>query len=244
MGKIINNKEEMRPYWFLEDPIDFEYKYYILMAYLVKIKDNFNKKGFEKYFKNLLSIKRDLESFIKNTEFSQKTLAKMTEEDKDHFYNLLDKNLDLIDEIVKIAKNSVSTIDTFLEENNEFYEKYNSLVELESHCSRYNLWDQGFLVIRKKGEKTMRIFSWFFSIVKIAQKENVALLMTELLDPLCDTTKDVSKIKKFLKVNIKDYSDQYDCVLISDIIGEIDMEIGTELSKEKSIDMIMNRFKG
>ena len=89
----------------------------------------------------------------------------------------------------------------------------------------------------------MRIFTWFFSIVKISQKENVALLMTELLDPLCETTKDINKIRKFLKSNIKDFSTQYDCVLVAEICDDIDMEIGTELSKEKSIDMIMNRFK-
>jgi hypothetical protein len=233
----------MRPYWFLEDPIDLEHKYYVLMAYLMKIKENFNKPGFERYFKNLLSIKKDLESFIKNTEFSQKTLAKMTDEDKDHFYNMLDKNLDSIGEIEDIAKNSVITIEDFLEKNKEFYEKYNSLVEVESYCAKYNLWDQGFLIIRKKGEETMRIFTWFFSIVKISQKENVALLMTELLDPLCETTKDINKIRKFLKSNIKDFSTQYDCVLVAEICDDIDMEMGTELSKEKSIDMIMNRFK-
>jgi hypothetical protein len=233
----------MKPYWFLEDPIDLEYKYYVLMAYLMKIKDHFDKPGFEKYFKNILSIKRDLESFIKKTEFSQKTLAKMTEEEKEHFHNLLDKNLDVIGEVEEIAKNSLTTIDEFLEKNEEFYERYNSLVSVESYCSKYNLWDQGFLVIRKKGIKTMRIFTWFFSIVKISQKDNVALLMTEILDPLCESTKDIVKIKKFLKSNIRDFSDQYDCILVSEVSNNIDMEIGTELSKEKSIDLIMNKFK-
>lgn len=234
---------EAKPYWFLEDPIDLEHKYYMLMAYLVKTKDNFNKPGFERYFRNILSVRRDLESFVKKTGFSQKTLAKMTEDERDNFYNLLDKNLDLIGEIEEIAKNSLSTIDKFLEENTEFYEKYNSLVSIESHCSKYNLWDQGFLVIRKKGVKTMRIFTWFFSIVKISHKDNVALLMTELLDPLCESTKDINKIKRFLKSNIRDFSDQYDCILFSEVSRDIDMESGTDLSKEKSIDLIMNRFK-
>lgn len=235
---------EMKPYWFLEEPIDLEYKYYVLMAYLMKIKENFGKPGFERYFKNILSIKKDLESFDKSTEFTQKSLAKMTEEERDYFYTILDKNLDQIGEIEEIAKNSIRTIDNFLEENQGFYEKYNSLVNIESYCAKYNLWDQGFLVIRRKDEDTMRIFTWFFSIVKISQKENVALLMTELLDPLCETTKDITKIKKFLKSNIRDFSDQYDCVLVADVSNDVDMELGTELSKEKSIDMIMNRFKG
>jgi hypothetical protein len=235
---------EMKPYWFIESPVDFEHKYYILMAYLVKVKDSFNGKGFEKNFKNLLAIKRDLESFIKNTEFSQKTRAKMTEEDTDRYYTLLDNHLDYIGEIESIAKNSIGVIEEFTEENPELYERYNSLVDIESYCSKFNLWDQGFLVIRKEGEKTMRIFTWFFSIVKISGEENVALLMTELLDPLCETTKEISGIKKFLKRNIKEFSDQYDCILISDVSSTIDFEIGTDLSKEKSIDIIMSRFKG
>ena len=234
---------EMKPYWFIESPIDFEYKYYVLMAYLMRVKESFKKRGFEKNFKNLLLIKKDLESFVKSTELSQKTRAKMTEDENDNFYNILDRNLDSIGEIEEIAKNSIRVIDEFIEENSHFYEKYNSLVDVESYCSKYNLWDQGFLVIRKKEEKIMRIFNWFFSIVKISNKENVALLMTELLDPQCETTNDIGGIKKFLKGNIRDFSDQYDCILVADISGEIDMEIGIELSKEKSIDIIMNRFK-
>lgn len=233
----------MKPYWFIESPVDFEHKYYVLMAYLMKVKESFNNKGFERAFKGLLTIKKDLEGFIKNTEFSQNTRGKMTEEETDYYYTLLDNHLDHIGEIEEIAKNSIRVIEEFIEENNDLYERYNSLVDIESYCSKYNLWDQGFLVVRKEGEKTMRIFTWFFSIVKISDKENVALLMTELLEPLCETTKEISGIKKFLKKNIKEFSDQYDCILVSDVSNGVDMEIGTEISKEKSIDIIMTRFK-
>ena len=235
--------KELKPYWFSESPIDTEYKYYILMAYLMRVKNSFKTHGFERYFKNLIAMKKDLESFNKNTELTQKTLSKMTDDERSRMYTILDDNLDKIGEIEEIVKNSVKVIDEFLNDNREFYERYNSLVEVESYCAKYNLWDQGFLVIRRKGEEFMRIFSWFFSIVKIAGKENVALLMTELLDPQCRTTKDIAKIKKFLRENIKDFSSQYDCVLVADVSKEIDIEIGTELGKEKSIDIIMNRFK-
>jgi hypothetical protein len=235
--------KNLKPYWFLESPIDAEYKYYILMAFLVNLKKSFQTKQFVKKFKELLTIKRDLESFDKNTEFTSKTLSKMTEEEKDLIYTLLDKNLDSIEEIGIIVKDSIKTIENFLEENNLFYEKYNSLVNMESYCAKYNLWDQGFLVIRKNDEEYMKVFTWFFSIVKIGKKENVALLMTELLDPLCETTNEISAIKKFLKANIKDFSDQYDCVLVADVSKDIDIETGTDISKERSIDLIMNKFK-
>ena len=235
--------KNLKPYWFLESPIDTEHKYYMLMAFLVNLKKSFQTKNFVKKFKELLTIKRDLESFDKSTEFSPKTLSKMTEEERDLVYTILDKNLDNIEEVESIVKNSIRTIEDFLEENSFFYEKYNSLVNVESYCAKYNLWDQGFLVIRKNDEEYMKVFTWFFSIVKVGKKENVALLMTELLDPLCETTKEISSIKKFLKANIKDFSDQYDCVLVADVADDIDIETGTDISKERSIDLIMNKFK-
>jgi hypothetical protein len=235
--------KNLKPYWFLESPIDTEHKYYMLMAFLVNLKKSFKNKQFVKKFKELLTIKRDLESFNKNTEFTSKTLSKMTEDERDLVYTILDKNLDNLEEIESIVKNSIKTIEDFLEENSFFYEKYNSLVNVESYCAKYNLWDQGFLVIRKNNEEFMKVFTWFFSIVKVGTKENVALLMTELLDPLCENTNEISNIKKFLKANIRDFSDQYDCVLVADVSDDIDIETGTDISKEKSIDLIMNRFK-
>ncbi len=212
------------------------------MDFLHKAKLKFGEKGFEKHLKEILTLRKDLESFDKKTEFTQRTLANMTEVDKNNFYNLLDKNLDSIDEIVGIVKNSMETIDLFLEENVEAIEKYNSLVDVESYCNRYNLWDEGFLVIRKQGEEHMKIFNWFFSVIKIANEDNVALLMTELLDPQCKTTKDIRKIRNFLKSNIKDFQEKSDCVLISDVSENVDMETGTEISKEKSIDIILQNF--
>lgn len=232
----------IKPYWFLEDPIDTEHKYYILMDFLMKAKDKFNKKGFEKHFKEVLILRRDLESFDKKTEFSQRTLAHMTDVDKNTFYNMLDKNLEKIEEIVKIVKNSIETIDKFLEENEEISIKYNSLVDVESYCNKYNLWDQGFLVVRKTGEEYMKVFSWFFSVIKIGEDEKVALLMTEMLDPQCETTTEMLKIKRFLKSNIKDFSDKFDCVLVADVAKGVDLETGTEIGKEKSIDLILKNF--
>jgi hypothetical protein len=235
--------KNLKPYWFLESPIDTEHKYYMLMAFLVNLKKSFQTKQFVKKFKELLTIKRDLESFDKNTEFTSKTLSKMTEEERDLVYTILDNNLDNIEEVESIVKNSIRTIENFLDENSFFYEKYNSLVSVESYCAKYNLWDQGFLVIRKRDEEFMKVFTWFFSIVKVGKKENVALLMTELLDPLCENTNEIGKIRKFLKANIRDFSDQYDCVLVADVSDDIDIETGTDISKEKSIDLIMNKFK-
>ena len=233
----------MKPYWFIEDPVDVEHKYYILMAKLLRIKKSFKKKGFEKNFRELLTIYKDLKSFDSKTELSQRSMLNMTESEKNNFYNILDKNFDKIEEISHIVKDSIEHISKFIGGNPELETEYNSIVIVESYCSSYSLWDQGFLVFRKKSDPYMKIFTWFFSIITVDKKDNVALLMTELLDPLCETTFDIKKIKGFLKANIKDYSEGSDCILIADLADKIDMETGTEIGKEKSIEIILNNFQ-
>lgn len=233
----------LKPYWFLESPIDKEHKYYTLMGHLVKVKETFNNTGFEKHFKELLVIKRDLGSFIKNNEISQRSLGNMTDGEKDEFYKLAEKNTEEIEYIEEICENSIQIIDEFLEKNEETYKKYNSLVEVESYTStKHDLWDQGFLIIRKKNTESLRIFNWFFSIIKIGKKENLALLMTEMLDPVCPTYINIDDIKKFLKTNIKEFSEKHDCILIGDVSNDVDLETGVEIGKEKSIEIIMNKF--
>jgi hypothetical protein len=233
----------MKPYWFIEDPVDTEHKYYILMAKLKKIKESFGKKGFEKNFRDLLIIHKDLKSFETNLDLSQRSVINMTESEKNNFCNILNKNLDKIEEISEIVADSINTITKFINENPELEKEYNSIVSVESYCSNYSLWDQGFLVIRKEKESHMRIFSWFFSMISIEKKDSVALLMTELLNPQCETTTDVKKIKTFLKNNIKDYLENSDCILIADLENRIDMESGTEIGKEKSIEIILRNFR-
>ena len=233
----------MKPYWFLESPVDEEHKFYILMDFLTKSKKQFKTKGFEKRFKEILTVKRNLESFDKDTEFTQRTQSNMTEVDTNRFYELLDKNLNKVEEIEKIVKTSLDNINKFLDENKDQLARYNSLVAVESYCNQYHLWDSGFLVVRKSEEEFMKIFSWFFSVITIGGEEKIALLMTEMLDPQCETTLEINKIRRFLKANTKNFSDKLDCVLIADVSKDIDIVMGTEIGKEKSIDLILKNFK-
>ena len=66
--------------------------------------------------------------------------------------------------------------------------------------------------------------------------------MSEILEPVCKTTYDIETIKKFLKKNIKDFSHEYDCILVADVDSNVDMDTGTDIGKEKSADIIMERF--
>lgn len=235
--------ENIKPYWFIEAPIDTEHKYYKLMAYLVKVKDSFGTAEFPRYFKHLLTMKKDLISFEESVNLSQRTMLNFTDSEKDIFYQLLDDSLSDIEEVNSIVQNSIHHINQFLDENIDAIKEYDSLADVESYCGRYNLWDQGFLVIRKEGEELLRVFTWFFSIIKVDKEETVGLLMTEMLDPKCKNTKELSKIKSFLRENVKGFSVQHDCILIADVNPSLDIEIGSEIGKEKSVEIILRNFK-
>jgi len=48
--------KSFKPYWFLEDPLDTEHKYYILMSFLIDIKKSFGKAGYFKKIKTMFKV--------------------------------------------------------------------------------------------------------------------------------------------------------------------------------------------
>jgi hypothetical protein len=236
--------KKLKPYWFLENPLDTEHKHWILMAYLKGVRDGFGKAGYIKKIRDLYRIKKDLQSFSMNIELSQSTMTSMTDKERIIFEDLLDQKIHNDSEIKSIIDSSLYTIENFIEENKFYFHKYDDLISLESYCEKYSMWDQGFLVIRKKSENSLKIFSWFFSVIKVGDKDSVALLMTEILNPLCENTYDINRIKKFLKKKIvDDFSSEDECFILADVYDKMDWETAMDITKEKSVELIMRKFK-
>jgi hypothetical protein len=189
--------KSLKPYWFLEKPIDKEHKFYILMDYLQSIEDDFNIKEYVKPLTNILRIQKDLWSFKNKGTLSVRSNSNLTKTE-------LEKTNAFIEEFNRakegddVIETSLSTIEEFLGKHDEIIREYDRLVDVTYSSSINQTWDRGFLVIRKAKDKSIRIFSWHFSIIKIDGNENVALLMTELLEPICDFTEDNKEVKKFL----------------------------------------------
>src|SRR5688572_12537350 len=52
--------------WFIEDLLDFEYKKYILLAYLKEVQDNFHENRLYPYLSDLVFHYRNMVSFIEH----------------------------------------------------------------------------------------------------------------------------------------------------------------------------------
>jgi hypothetical protein len=235
--------KSLKPYWFLEKPIDKEHKFYILMDYLQSIENDFNVKEYVKPLTNILRIQKDLWSFKNKGTLSVRSNSNLTKTE-------LEKTNAFIEEFNRakegddVIETSLSTIEEFLGKHDEIIREYDRLVEVTHSSSINQTWDRGFLVIRKAKNKSIRIFSWHFSIIKIDGNENVALLMTELLEPICDFTEDNREIKKFLIQNLKpSVVSPTDAVLFAEIFPDLDWESGIDLAKEKAVDSIVKNYK-
>ncbi len=235
--------KNLKPYWFLEKPIDKEHKFYVLMGYLQTIENDFKNKEYVKPLTSILRIQKDLWSFKNKNSLSVKSNSSLTEGELEKV-NLLIEDFNNSEERDEIIEESLSTIENFLGTHDAIIREYDRLVDVTHSGSINQIWDRGYLIVRKNAEKVLRIFSWNFSIIKIDGSESVALLMTELLDPVCDFTEEDREVKKFLIQNLKSsYISPNDAILFAKISDELEAESGVDLSKEKAVDIIVKNYK-
>ena len=235
--------KNLQPYWFLQNPIDAEHKYYILMDFLQSVEADLGKKKYSEQIQKITRVYNDIKSFQKFNKLSDRTLKNMTQEE-------LDRSSDLItlinenEEVDLILEGSLQVLEGFMEKINPYIEEIEKSLEFKIHNEKFFSKDRGYVVMRNNKNKKMKIYSWLFSIIKVDEVEQVGLLLSELMDPLPGYTKSDRKIYSFFEKEIKNFSKYSDCFIIVDLEktkGED--EISFELIKDKSIEFIVNNYR-
>lgn len=117
INKILN------PVWFLQNPIDAEHKYYILLDYIQNLETNIEKGYLYKEYTKLTDLYKDLQCF--KTSFDIINKNKESEQLINYIYNLPPSSKEL-KEIVKIVDNSIEIIadvyKSILERITQFYD--------------------------------------------------------------------------------------------------------------------------
>jgi hypothetical protein len=235
--------KNLQPYWFLQNPIDAEHKYYILMDFLQSVEADLGKKKYSEQIQKITRVYNDIRSFQKFNKLSDRTLKNMTQEE-------LDRSSDLItlvsenEEVELILDSSLQVLEGFMEKINPYIEEIEKSLEFKIHNEKFFSKDRGYVVMRNNKNKKMKIYSWLFSIIKVDEVEQVGLLLSELMDPLPEYTKSDRKIYSFFEKEIKNFSRYSDCFIIVDLEktkGED--EISFELIKDKSIEFIVNNYR-
>ena len=109
--------------WYMESPIDFEHKQYILLAYLQKVDTSFLLKNLSPH---LLHMEKMVDE-LKNYEISYEKIKKEFNKNRYIFFEdnpkLIGENNELIVEIEEIVKFSIPQVKTRIEFGYKIFEK-------------------------------------------------------------------------------------------------------------------------
>lgn len=120
--------EILSPNWYMEPPIDFEYKQYILLAYLQKVDKSFMDKKLSPYLLNLENIVNELYVFKTKFEITNADIQK----NKYFFFNdnkkIDDSENILLVDIVEIVDFSIPQINTRIDLGKTILNRYKQLL--------------------------------------------------------------------------------------------------------------------
>lgn len=170
--------------WLTQGHIDFEYKKYLLLAYLQEVKKEFNARRLYPFlsdvvshYTNLLTIKEKGEQ-LKNA--FPKRLTKADLKKLQLLYERLEEDEPLMQELNDILSFSLPQMKAALEEGREIYEFIESKVSL-SPVGVFPLYaKEGYLLIQERIKVETRIFRYELTVFDSAQERYRALHLNYL----------------------------------------------------------------
>ena len=165
--------------WLTQGHIDFEYKKYLLLAYLQDVKKEFSHQKLYPFladlvfhYNNLLSIKENGE-LLKNA-FPQR----ITKADMQNLKLIYEKMVDdqpLMEELNDIMAFSIPHLKAALDEGKELYEYIESKVSLTPVGISPLYAKEGYLLIQERLEVETRIFRYELTVFTSAEEKYRAL---------------------------------------------------------------------
>lgn len=168
------------PYdWLTQGHIDFEYKKYLLLAYLQEVKNQFGSQRLYPaladlvfHYNNLLSIKEKGE-LLKNS-FPQR-LSKADFQNLQLIYERITEDEPLMQELNDILSFSIPPLKGALEEGKELYEFVESKVSLTPVGISPLYVKEGYLLIQERLEPETKIFRYELTVFTKADEKYRAL---------------------------------------------------------------------
>lgn len=150
--------------WVTEKNTDFEYKKYILLAYLKEVHEEFGSNRLYPHFSELISHYRSLQSFVKNKTFLAEQfpqqLEKIDAEKLRLEYNSILEDDELMQEIMTIIDFSLPKFEAYLEEGKQIFD----FIEQHLHLSPVGLIplrnDFGYLFIQNGSDPQVKVYQY------------------------------------------------------------------------------------
>lgn len=177
--------EQLNDTWLTDGLIDFEYKRYMLLAYLQSCERNFSSNRLYPFLGDLVHHYQNLVNFKFNKEKMANSFPKqLSQIDLDNFvlhYEQIIKDDSLMAEIEKILNYSVPLMKKHLEEGKEIYEWIESQLQLMPVGIVPLELQTGYLLVKNGEEKDTKVYEYQLTLFQNAN-ENYRGLITHYVN--------------------------------------------------------------
>ncbi|MGK7397719.1 MAG: hypothetical protein ACNS62_24305 [Candidatus Cyclobacteriaceae bacterium M3_2C_046] len=188
--------------WLTQDLIDFEYKKFIVLAYLKDVKENFNQyflypflSDLVFHYRNLISIRENKKLIYENF---PKAISKADFEKLKLNYEKIVDDDDLMKELEEIIEFSLTKFQLVLDEGKSIYEYVEENVQITPIGLSPLYAKEGYLLINQKDQKEMEIHRYLITVFESAD-ETYQGVHTEYLETVY---KQVSSTYESLKLEL------------------------------------------
>lgn len=200
--------EKLSKDWLTQGIIDFEYKQYLLLAYLKTVKDSFNRNELYPFmadlvfhYRNLVLVKENKtllkESFPKELSLDELKKLELT-------YRRMVADDAIMSELESIIEFSIPKIKNSLEEGSVIYEFVESKCEIAPIGVTPLYAKEGYLFVTQHPEKETRVYRYQMSIYEDSQ-EQLRSLNTEFIESV---EKSIANTYENIKLSlVKRYKD-------------------------------------
>ena len=165
---------QLRHDWLTEGIIDFEYKKYVLLAYIRDIKQKFNQSQLYPFlsdlifhYSNLMKIKESKQLIYENF---PKTISREDFERLKLSYNEIIKDDDTMKEIEDIISYSLPVINSTIGEGKELYDFVEENLEVSPIGLTPIYKQEGYIFINKDNKKDLSIYRYGLTVFENANE--------------------------------------------------------------------------
>jgi hypothetical protein len=178
--------KHLGPIWFLEPPLDYEHKNYILLDYLKNRSENLEPEAIIESLKSISYIVRNLNSFKTNSCLPDDTLRALNESDREVYRDVKDPNNQdpALSEIDRIVDNSLDLLYSFSEVCMKIVEEEQEKIKIFRLGTRFdkkiNQKRSGILLVRNMITDEITSYYWKETKVESEASEKEVIVMKKI----------------------------------------------------------------
>lgn len=154
----------LRPNWFFEDLPDFEYKKYVLLAYLQDVHHQFTETKLYPALSDLVFHYRNLTQFAEQKQALYNSFAeRIAEIDWQHLriaFSKVMSNDDLMDHLEEVVSFSIPELKKHLDEGKEVYDFIEKEIQLSPVGILPIYRNEGYMLVREGEAKEIKVFEY------------------------------------------------------------------------------------